>query len=112
MYRENYRLPAEWVTRAIGRWILETAELKGYGMPEGSFQLFLDGNPLPEKMAEIFNVVQRNVAFQVALDMCYDQGRLTRPQWLERRLRSGYHWEDLPHVLEDIQAGPFLLHPL
>ena len=61
----NCGVPARTVTKSIGRWILETIELKNHGMPEGSFQLVMDGEPLLEKATEIFNVVQRDVCLPI-----------------------------------------------
>ena len=101
------KVPAKIVTKSIGRWILETLELGRHGMPQGSFQLILDGDPLPAKTAEIFQVIQRDIAIQTALDICYDRGILPQPSWVQRRFRAGYVWEDLPRAIKKLQAGDY-----
>ncbi|KAF2655915.1 hypothetical protein K491DRAFT_715765 [Lophiostoma macrostomum CBS 122681] len=105
-------LPAWSVTETLGNWIMEALELEKRGMPLHSFQLILDGDPLPEKTTEIFGVVQRHVGLQSALEMCYDQGILRRPSWVERRLQIGYKWTDLPEVVKKLNAGEYstLIH--
>jgi hypothetical protein len=98
-------LTAHSVTKAIGNWFVETLALPQLGMPEGSFTLVLDGNPIPHKATEVFSVVQRDAAWQCALDTCYASGQLEQPSWLERRLRQGYTYEMLPHAVRMIEKG-------
>ena len=93
------------VIRSFGRWILETLELKKHGMPEGSFKLFLDGDPVPEKTTKLFEAVQRDTALQIAMEICYERDILPRPSWWRRRRRKGYLWEALPRILRELMNG-------
>lgn len=69
-------LTAHSITKDIGIWYVEYLELPQLGMPDGSFTLVLDSNPIPHKAAEIFIVVQRDAAWQCAFDTCYATGLL------------------------------------
>jgi hypothetical protein len=74
-----HRLPAHIVTKSFSRWIFETLDLQTHGMPSDAFHLILDGNPIPEKTSRVFEVVQRDAAFQAALEVCYNRGTSPRP---------------------------------
>ena len=78
-----------------------------HGVLSGSSTLVLDGDALSKKTTEIFTAtVQRDVAFQAALNICYDRGILARPSWLERRMVTGYVYE-VPQAIRKMQAGEY-----
>lgn len=90
------------LTSSVGTWITEALLLPSLGMPANCYTLVLDGDPIPEKTTLAFNVVQRDAAWQVALDLCYSRGILPEPSWLDRRLRTGYMFESLPDAMKNI----------
>jgi hypothetical protein len=102
------KLSASTITYSVATWIVECLRLPSLGMPEGSFSLVLDGNPIPDKTAELFQVVQRDVAWQKALDLCYARSLLPY-SWLDRRLRQGFMYDMLPEALRDISQGNSLV---
>jgi hypothetical protein len=95
----NDQLPAEGITKSVGTWVMEALALPSLGMPEGSYALVLDGNPTPEHTSKVFRVVQRDVAWQAALDLAYSRGLLPEPSWQDPRRRKGYTYEGLPDVV-------------
>jgi hypothetical protein len=78
---------------------MEALALPSLGMPEGSYALVLDGNPTPEHTSKVFRVVQRDVAWQAALDLAYSRGLFPEPSWRDRRRQRGYTYEGLPDVV-------------
>ncbi|KAI4665268.1 uncharacterized protein J4E78_002728 [Alternaria triticimaculans] len=99
-YMDNDQCPAKLITKAVGAWVKEAMCLPELGMPHGSFTLVLDGDPCPELSSRAFRIVQRDVAWQTALDTCYALGHLPQPSWLERRLlTAGYMFEGLPEAV-------------
>lgn len=57
------------LTKAVDAWILEVQLLPSLGMPQSSFTLMLDGDAIPEKSAMVFDIIQRDAAWQTALDI-------------------------------------------
>ncbi|KAI4614578.1 hypothetical protein J4E83_007232 [Alternaria metachromatica] len=104
------RCPARLITRAVGTWIKEAMCLPELGMPHGSFTLVLDGSPVPEHSSRMFRVVQRDVAWQSALDKCYARGILPQPSWLDQRLHiTGFMFEGLPEAVEALSMDSPLI---
>ncbi|KAF2113297.1 hypothetical protein BDV96DRAFT_648264 [Lophiotrema nucula] len=101
----NDQLQAKYISKAVCNWLSEALALEALGMPEHSFKLTLDGEPTPNNTTEVFRIVQRDAAFQAALDHCYVCGSLTAPSWVERRLHFGYIFEHLPSSIEKLQKG-------
>jgi hypothetical protein len=72
--------------------------------------MLLDGKPLSELTARVFDMVQRDAAWQTALDLSYGrEPGLPQPTWLDRRRaqarsRSGYHYEEFPRLLREVTA--------
>jgi hypothetical protein len=118
-YREMHVPPPDWlsddrlvscgVTKSISTWIAETLLLPSLGMPGGSYTLTFDGDPTPEKSAEVFAIVQRDAAWQAALDISYARGSLPQGSWLDRRLRTGYFHDSLPTALRDLSEDGALI---
>ncbi|KAF2437281.1 hypothetical protein P171DRAFT_425548 [Karstenula rhodostoma CBS 690.94] len=106
-HRPEYPLRTSIITKSFGRWIFEALELRKHGMPDGSFRLILDGNPIPEKASQVFGAVKGDAVRQAALDLCYERNVLPRPSWIERRRRWGYQWEELPQAIMDLQTGGY-----
>ncbi|KAI4933215.1 hypothetical protein J4E85_003620 [Alternaria conjuncta] len=92
------------IQRFASIWMTEVLVLPLLGMPPGCFTLILDGNPTPDYMTQIFKVVQRDVAFQAALDIAYATGSLPSPTWIDRRLRTGYTFDVLPGFIQTLST--------
>ncbi|KAI4652689.1 uncharacterized protein J4E79_008996 [Alternaria viburni] len=110
------RLVSSYVSSAVAKWMAEASALPSLGMPEGSFKLTLECDSAPEETTEVFNVVQRDAAWQTALDLSYARHLLPQPDWRIRRLRSAYLYEAFPKLLEQVTNGdhPFIhcdFHP-
>jgi hypothetical protein len=97
------------VTKSISKWIAETLLLPSLGLPEGSYTLIFDGEPTPEKSAEVFDIVQRDAAWQAALDLCYERGLLPQGSWLDRRLRKGYFYDSLLTAIRNLSEDSALI---
>ena len=98
------------MTKALARWIIEADALETSGIPSGAFTLVLDGDEYPELVQHVFqSIVQKDAAWQIALDMSYDVdgNGLPRPLWFDRRHRCGYMYEAAPRILRDITSGTF-----
>lgn len=104
------RCYAEDMTKAMGTWIKEAETLVSLGMPHGCFTLVLDGDPVPELSSRAFHVIQRDVAWQTALDTCYARGILPQPSWLDRRLGTrGFIYEGLPEAVRALSTNSPLI---
>jgi hypothetical protein len=99
------KLSARGVTQSVGTWIVESLLLPSLGMPQGSYTLVLDGNPIPEQTAAVFRIVQRDAAWQTALDLRHTRQLIPELSWLNRRLQVGYFYEMLPQAVRDISNG-------
>lgn len=59
------RLQPREVTEPVADWMVEAAALEQLGMPQGSFTLVLDGDPIPLRTSQVFHhVVQWDAANQ------------------------------------------------
>ena len=97
---DHHRCVAKFITKALGAWLMEATVLPSLGMPSGSFTLVLDGASLPEHTSRVFGVIQRDVAWQTALNICYARGLLPRPSWFDQRLHTtGFMFEGLPEAV-------------
>ncbi|KAK1762128.1 hypothetical protein QBC33DRAFT_462101, partial [Phialemonium atrogriseum] len=91
------------VTAHVAEWIVEALTLISAGMPAGSFTMVLDGEPAPGRCSEIFQtILQRDVAWQSALDECYARELLPTPSSYQRRSNTCYTFEDFPQAVRDI----------
>ena len=98
------------MTKAVGTWMKEARALIPLGMPHDSFTLVLDGELVPELSSRAFRVIQRDVAWQTALDTCYARGILSQPSWLDRRLgTSGFIYEGLPEAVRALSTNSPLI---
>ncbi|KAI7778828.1 hypothetical protein LA080_001609 [Diaporthe eres] len=93
------------VTERVARWIMEALALVPAGMPPGSFTLVLDGNPAPEHCAQLFQRVQRDAAWQIALGESFNRGHLPKTAYHDRRRIWGYFYEGFPQALREISTG-------
>ncbi|KAK2013559.1 hypothetical protein LZ32DRAFT_254265 [Colletotrichum eremochloae] len=116
---ETTKLQARQISYPVAVWIVEALELESAGMPPGSFTLTFEGDSL---CSEIFQtVVQRDAAWQAAVDLCLDRNILPPLSWLRRRSDPrnryssihGVHFDGLitylfeafPGAIRDIVAG-------
>jgi hypothetical protein len=90
LWEENATMPvAEWMVEASIP-ILPTA-----------ISLVLDGNPTPEQTAEVFrNTVQRDAAWQRALDKAFAPGSSDDEDVYRRRCAKPWYFERFPEILE------------
>jgi len=107
--RDGNNLSACAITKSVGEWIVECLLLPSLGMPQRSFTLVLDGKPVPEATTAAFSVVQRDAAWQTALDLCYACGRLPKPSWINRRQQTGYMYEELPKAIREVSQTSSLV---
>jgi len=99
------RLRAYNVTKSIGKWVTEVMALQSLGMPEGSHTLVLDGDPIPNHTANVFRIVQRDAAWQAALDICYSLDVFAfNPSWLNRRLHQAFAFSGLPEMIRTLST--------
>jgi hypothetical protein len=104
----NDKLLSQQITKSVGAWITEALLLPDLGMPKDSYTLVLDGSPTPEKSTAVFDIVQRDVAWQT-LDICYARGSVRKPSWYERRYQLGYHYEILPTAMKNMSMSSPLI---
>jgi Mn-containing catalase len=78
-------------------------------MPNGSFRLVLDGDPIPDMASQIFEAVKGDACRQAALDLCQDRDILRRqPGFLRHRgFWKNYQWEGLPEAVTKLQNGEY-----
>ncbi|KAF7670704.1 hypothetical protein GT037_011155 [Alternaria burnsii] len=94
------RCPADLITHAVGAWSKEATVLPSLDMPHGFYTLVLDGEPVSEHTSHVFRIVQRDVAWQATLEICYARKLLPQPSWLDWRLHtSGFTFEGLPEAV-------------
>ena len=78
------RLRASDVSKSLGVWIMEALALPSAGMPANSFSLVFDGDPISGLSSQVFEIVKRDAAWQLALDQWYTQKSLA-PSFFEIR---------------------------
>ncbi|KAF6804319.1 hypothetical protein CSOJ01_10288 [Colletotrichum sojae] len=117
-YDDNHLDPNK-ISYNVAIWILEALELVPAGMPVGCFTLTLDGD---HACSEIFQtVIQRDAAWQTAIDLCLGQTLPAIPWDVRRRDtrnhrgytqlsmgerdNSRYVFEAFPRAIQDIVAG-------
>jgi len=83
------------------------------GMPSRAFLMtFEDSEAAPDKTSMIFDVLQRDFAWQVAEHLSYER-RLQvslSPSCTERKRRGGYTYEAILQVLQNIGSHDSLIH--
>lgn len=101
-YSEDDRLSSSYVSKAVAKWMVEASILPSLGMPEGSFKLTFECDSAPAETTQVFNILQRDAAWQTALDLSYARHILPQPTWHQRRLRKAYVYETFPELLEQV----------
>jgi hypothetical protein len=93
------------ITKSLGCWILEALRLEEQGIPEGSFQLILDGNPLLDITSEAFRLMMRGTALYNALDELFNGQILPRPGLLHSSRSRAFasHYASLHGALQKLQ---------
>jgi hypothetical protein len=93
------------ISRCFAIWITEALALSTAGMPANSFSLVFDGDPVPDRSSEEFDIVKGDAAWQVAQDQWYNQ-QSVYPDWSDRRSGEGvYFFEDFPQAITNIVEG-------
>lgn len=101
-------LQSENVTRrTLALWMLEALALQSLGMPPRAFTLILDGSPIPDAATEVFKIVQRDPAWQMAFEAtCTSRGIIPGSfRWLEMRSNECYIMKGFPKALHQIAEG-------
>jgi hypothetical protein len=100
-------LRAEDVTRSIAPWVMEALALPSLGMPADAFTLILDGDPLPEKSEQVFEVIRRDAAWQGAYKAHCLEKHVDWFKTRKSRYRSTgcYITSEFPQVMRDITSG-------
>ncbi|EUC32498.1 hypothetical protein COCCADRAFT_98462 [Bipolaris zeicola 26-R-13] len=106
---QNDRLQASEVSQLVGNWMVEALALPSLGMPEGSFTLVLDGDPIPEHTSKVFRIVQRDAAWQAAVDLCYSRGLVSKPSWAQSGFDCRFIFEGFPKVMETLSTTSCLI---
>ncbi|KAH0421845.1 hypothetical protein CcaCcLH18_13195 [Colletotrichum camelliae] len=108
-----WSLDSNQISDIIRGWVVEAMALEPAGMPAGSFSLLLDGQPVPQLCAQIFQlIVQRDAAWQAAWIESLERRLLPPLSWYDRRgeLRlegemPGWVCENFSQILGDIAKG-------
>lgn len=95
---------SEDISSSFGVRITEALALQSAGMPATSFSLVFDGDGIPDRSAQVFEIVKRDAAWQAALDQWCIQNSVTRSTE-ERRDHSCYIFEALPQAVGDMIEG-------
>ena len=90
------------ISRTLAKWMGETMALPLLGMPSEAFMMTFECDSAPEKATEVFDVLQRDAAWQVALDLSYERQHLPTPSWDDRRRTTGHISDDFPQILKNI----------
>ncbi|KAI8219685.1 hypothetical protein K4K54_009328 [Colletotrichum sp. SAR 10_86] len=105
--RDEWRIQSAQITQSIWKWIQEALALAPAGMPDNSFSLILDGQPLPNLATQMFQaVVQRDIAWQRAWEESLDRGVASLPSvqdfgpWYH--LYPGHRFKHLSRAMEDM----------
>ncbi|KAK2051895.1 hypothetical protein LY76DRAFT_599024 [Colletotrichum caudatum] len=118
--REGNTFSLDDMSCCMGVWILEALELESAGMPPGSFTLTFDGDRVCSILFR--NVVQRDAAWQEAIDLCFERKIFPPLPWHKRRQDSRnfgsrvgdeglpsfnrwYVFEGFPQAVRDISDG-------
>lgn len=98
------KLHSATVTRSIAPWLVEAAALPSLGMPADSFSLVIDGDPVSALSSQVFDIVKRDVVWQVCADDCYRVRGFQRPDFFTRRQNPAYRYEAFPEIVDSIIA--------
>ncbi|KAI4937305.1 uncharacterized protein J4E92_002035 [Alternaria infectoria] len=107
------RLTAQMISRGymddngVAAWIMEALALASLGMPAGAFNLVIDGMPTPETSAQIFNVLQRDAAWQSAYQQCVKapDSQSCQLNWVMIRENAAFIIRGFPEALQEICSG-------
>ncbi|KAI4954047.1 hypothetical protein J4E91_001756 [Alternaria rosae] len=111
------RLTAQMISRGYmgdngaAAWIMEALVLASLGMPASAFSLVIDGMPTPETSAQVFNVLQRDAAWQSAYQQCVKTPDLQSCQlnWIMVRENVAFTMRGFPEALQEICSGKSLV---
>ncbi|CAJ2506750.1 Uu.00g079360.m01.CDS01 [Anthostomella pinea] len=62
------------VTKSLVPWIAEALALEPAGMPKGSFQLVLDGDPAPTRCSDMWQKLQYDAHWQAVEHQAWERG--------------------------------------
>lgn len=95
------RLPVDYISYNVAEWLSEASVLHPY---RNAFKFVLDGDPIPEKTAEVFQqVVQRDAAWQIAFDQSFEWEVWPIVDRMRERNRNlCFQTEAFPKLLENL----------
>lgn len=104
---------ANWVSSGLNNkggiagWIMEVSTLYACGMPSQSFRLVIDGDLSPTQSSQVFDVAQRDAAWQTAFEACmsYQSILPIPPEWPDIRENNAYVMRGFPEALRAITDG-------
>jgi hypothetical protein len=102
---EDENIPAHSISRAVTPWIVEAHSLNRKGMPKGSFQLALDGDPIPERTTKVFSIVLRDAAYQTARARSHELGLIRDPLYHSNEKNTHHQFTDLPQLVNEMIHG-------
>ncbi|KAJ4317394.1 hypothetical protein N0V84_007371 [Fusarium piperis] len=75
-------LDSRWIAQIVAEWLLEGLATVDAGMPADAFTLVLDSGPAADLCSDVFHqVVHHKLAWQTALERCYNRGLLAAPSF-------------------------------
>ncbi|KAI4715118.1 hypothetical protein J4E89_000804 [Alternaria sp. Ai002NY15] len=100
-----------WGDNGVAAWIMEALALASLGMPAGAFNLVIDGMPTPETSAQVFNVLQRDAAWQSAYQQCVKtpDSQSCQLNWIMVRENAAFIMRGFPEALQEICSGKSLV---
>lgn len=103
--RQWDKLAAYRVSSLVNDWAMEADVLPLLGMPPNSFSVTLDGSLLPARSTEVFDTIQGDAAWQLALQESVSRGILPAESYLETIDSACFISDDFPRVIRAISAG-------
>ena len=86
---------------SFGAWVAEAAALRAAGMPTKSFSLVFDGDPIPDRSAEIFDLFKIEVEWQAAFCQWHSEKSIV-PDDSTKSWTHFYSFNVLPEVMNAI----------
>jgi hypothetical protein len=95
----------------VAGWIMEALALTSLGMPTDSFELVIDGMSTPDISTQVFDVVQRDAAWQSAYERCIKApiSQSPRLNWMDIRDNDAYVMRGFPEAVQEICGGKSLV---
>ncbi|CAE7020516.1 hypothetical protein PTNB73_10163 [Pyrenophora teres f. teres] len=103
-------LSADVSAKCLAPWIMEATALPSLGMPEGSFKMILDGQLIPERSTEMFDVARVDAQSQLLFEKDKPANCSAQQNWLRLRQMPNFIMFGFPQAIRDIVNGTSLIH--